>query len=297
MPSSFPREVRDDTLRSVLESIPQQIFVLRPDFTMEFANRAILEYHGEALAAILFTSNVFERDRALHHPDDLPRVQEEGSYRLPRGLPVELEARLLAGDGTYRWFRMHINPVTDAHGKVVCWYGTRSDIDALKRGEARMREHARETRMLADFVSQQLFTLDTSGRILDANHAALEYTGLLQNVIERAVIATKDATLVLGSRADERPPDTVAPHRTLAEVEREHIVQTLRTTSWVIGGWNGAAARLGLSRTTLIATMQRLGVTTDAKPRRRAVARHHHDAPDGRRAAHAFLTRVAFNDG
>jgi transcriptional regulator with GAF, ATPase, and Fis domain len=116
-------------------------------------------------------------------------------------------------------------------------------------------------------------------------------------VIERAVIATKGAALVLGPRAHEHPPEAMSSHRTLAEVERDHILQTLRATNWVIGGWNGAAARLGLSRTTLIAKMQPLGVTKDANARRRAVASHYHQAPEGRRAARAPFTRVAFNDG
>jgi len=175
MSTSLPYDVTSAAGRAVLEAVPEQIFVLRPDFTVEFANAAVRAYHGDALAPILFSTNAFERDRTLHHPDDLARVQEEGSYRLPRGLPVALEARLLAADGTYRWFRMNISPVTDVHGKVVCWYGTRTDIDALKGCEARLREHAREVRLLADLVPQLLFTLDTAGRIVDANQAALEY--------------------------------------------------------------------------------------------------------------------------
>jgi hypothetical protein len=48
--------------------------------------------------------------------------------------------------------------------------------------------------------------------------------------------------------------------RTLADAERAHIVATLRETNWVVGGRSGAAARLGLPRTTLIARMQRLGI-------------------------------------
>ena len=62
------------------------------------------------------------------------------------------------------------------------------------------------------------------------------------------------------------PP--AASGRTLAEVEYEHIVETLRATNGVIGGWNGAAARLGLSRTTLISRMQRLGISTPKSPRK-----------------------------
>jgi len=48
---------------------------------------------------------------------------------------------------------------------------------------------------------------------------------------------------------------------TLKDAEREHIFQALAETNLVIGGPKGAAARLGLQRTTLISKMQRLGIS------------------------------------
>jgi transcriptional regulator with GAF, ATPase, and Fis domain len=85
----------------------------------------------------------------------------------------------------------------------------------------------------------------------------------LQNVIERAVIATRSNVLELPS-FETRPNQSSSPARTLAQVEREHILAALSETNWVVGGWKGAAARLGLSRTTLIARMQRLGISREA---------------------------------
>jgi formate hydrogenlyase transcriptional activator len=82
----------------------------------------------------------------------------------------------------------------------------------------------------------------------------------LQNVVERAVIGTSGRTLQMPS-TDQQVDPPGASARTLAEVEFDHILATLRATNGVIGGWNGAAARLGLSRTTLISKMQRLGIT------------------------------------
>jgi hypothetical protein len=54
----------------------------------------------------------------------------------------------------------------------------------------------------------------------------------------------------------------------LADAERAHITATLDKTNWVIGGTNGAAAQLGLPRTTLLARMQRLGISSGVTRRR-----------------------------
>jgi formate hydrogenlyase transcriptional activator len=81
----------------------------------------------------------------------------------------------------------------------------------------------------------------------------------LQNFIERAVIMTTGTSL--RPRLTELRMQTVSGEvRTLADAERAHIVATLRETNWVVGGPGGAAARLGLPRTSLIARMQRLGL-------------------------------------
>jgi formate hydrogenlyase transcriptional activator len=55
------------------------------------------------------------------------------------------------------------------------------------------------------------------------------------------------------------------PIRTLAEAERDHIMEALRQVDWVVGGRRGAAARLGLPRTTLISRMQKLGIVRESE--------------------------------
>jgi formate hydrogenlyase transcriptional activator len=82
----------------------------------------------------------------------------------------------------------------------------------------------------------------------------------LQNVIERAVIMTKGPVLELQTRGLVTETIGSARTGTLEAVERAHITETLRETKWVIGGPRGAAAKLGLARTTLIAMMHRLGI-------------------------------------
>jgi formate hydrogenlyase transcriptional activator len=80
----------------------------------------------------------------------------------------------------------------------------------------------------------------------------------LQNFIERAVILTNGDILQIPA------PPTHLPIRTdtmtLADAEREHILHALEVSHWVVGGKAGAAARLGLKRTTLIDKMRRRGL-------------------------------------
>jgi formate hydrogenlyase transcriptional activator len=90
----------------------------------------------------------------------------------------------------------------------------------------------------------------------------------LENIIERAVILSPGTALQIpvGSlktaavQATPAPEGNGARHASLAEAEREHILRTLRETEWVLGGPKGAAARLGMKRTTLQSRMKKLGI-------------------------------------
>ncbi len=87
----------------------------------------------------------------------------------------------------------------------------------------------------------------------------------LQNLIERAVILSRGSVLEvplaeLKQRANGSLADQLQGSIRLEAVEREHIMKVLRETGWVIGGTNGAAARLGLNRTTLNHRMRKLGI-------------------------------------
>jgi formate hydrogenlyase transcriptional activator len=83
----------------------------------------------------------------------------------------------------------------------------------------------------------------------------------LQNFIERAVILSQGHGLSAPiSELNRAPEKSTAAPVTLEEAEREHILEALRETQWVLGGSSGAANRLGMPRTTLIYKMRRLGI-------------------------------------
>ena len=95
----------------------------------------------------------------------------------------------------------------------------------------------------------------------------------LQNFIERAVLFSPGSVLRLPldlKQTVKQSPESAA--RTLADANREHILETLEQANWLIGGQEGAANRLGLPRTTLIYKMRKLGIETRRSLRARPIS-------------------------
>ena len=198
-------------------------------------------------------------------PKLLRALEEQQVQRLGSGgRPVPVDVRVIAATNQRLWdmvqtrgfradlyYRLNVFPIL-----IPPLRPRTEDVPLLVAYFVRRfaERHRKEIRQIPDEVLDTLKRQPWPGNVRE-----------LQNVIERAVIATKGTTLVLAPAAEEHPNDRVASSRTLAEVERDHILETLRATNWVVGGWNGAAARLGLSRTTLIARMQRLGLSRESK--------------------------------
>src|ERR1700688_3387221 len=130
-----------------------------------------------------------------------------------------------------------------------------------------LRERPEDIRLLV-----QYFAMDYAGRtrklitgISDDFMAALSrhswpgYVRELQNFIERSVILSKGPVLN-GRLSDLTYPARTSAPVTLEDAERSHILRMLQQTDGVVGGPNGAAARLGVRRTTLISKIRRLGI-------------------------------------
>jgi formate hydrogenlyase transcriptional activator len=108
----------------------------------------------------------------------------------------------------------------------------------------------------------------------------------LQNLIERAVLFSPGSVLRLPldfNQTVKQPSESAS--RTLADADREHILETLNQTNWMIGGQDGAASRLGVPRTTLIYKMRKLGIeirrSTKARSIRQSADEHGHAAAGG----------------
>jgi len=99
----------------------------------------------------------------------------------------------------------------------------------------------------------------------------------LQNLIERAVIRSNNGVFP-NPLPDKNPVTTTSSQNLFSDSTRALILHALRATGWVVGGPVGAAARLGLKRTTLIAKMKKLGIS---RPGRQTEAGGFNESSEG----------------
>jgi formate hydrogenlyase transcriptional activator len=135
-----------------------------------------------------------------------------------------------------------------------------------------VRSYARRQGKSIEFVSDEVMaaieTYSWPGNIRE-----------LQNFIERSVILTKGPALQAPTEGLERNDCFAHELCTLADADRIHIIGALRETHWVVGGKSGAASRLGLNRTTLIAKMRKLGISREIVEQRAQLSNWHANPP------------------
>ena len=197
-------------------------------------------------------------------PKLLRVLQEQEFERLGSTRTIRVSVRLVAAtnrnlarmvaDGDFRgdlYYRLNVFPIAlpPLRERV-------DDIPPLVR---------HFTQKFARQMGRRIETIPTS--VMDA---LVRYTWPgnvreLQNVIERAAILSRGAALQVPltdlqpsvAQSFEQPGAAV----TLTDAEREHILEALRETGWVLGGPRGAAARLGMKRSTLHWKIKKLGIT------------------------------------
>ena len=168
------RQARDELgVRPLIDVIPQQVVVFDSDWSPLFANRRELEYTG------LTPQESQSKDAVarIFHPEDLKKLELLRERARVDGAPFEMEARIRGKDGQYRWFLIRDHPLLDEQGRVLRWYGTRTDIDRRKRGEKEMRKLASLVENSTDFIG----FASLEGEVLFVNAAGQAIAGLAGN--------------------------------------------------------------------------------------------------------------------
>src|SRR5882724_9674832 len=139
------------SLQELVDSLPALIHTGRPDGYLDFFNRRWLDFVGlrlEDLEGWKWTAAI--------HPDDVTALVANWRACLESGRPLEIEARVRRADGVYCWMLHQKQPLRDAEGQIVRWYGSSVDIDDRKRAEFKIDEQQSEIRRILDLTPQRL---------------------------------------------------------------------------------------------------------------------------------------------
>ncbi len=117
--------------RFLANAIPQQVWTAGPDGQLDYVNRVVTEFFGRTAGEV-----IGDGWQAVVHPEDLSRVVTRWIASVRTGNPYEVEFRLRRSDGEYRWHIGRAVALQDPSGSVQRWFGTNTDVDEQKRGEA-----------------------------------------------------------------------------------------------------------------------------------------------------------------
>lgn len=150
---------KNQELDAIVQTAPDIIFSRQADGTRDYLSGRFYDYTGAPSG-----SGVGLGWLEYVHPDDKPQSLLHWLHCVESGEAYESEYRMRRADGQFRWFRARAVPLRDAHGNIIKWYGTCSDIHDSKLLEQSIRDSAVELERLVDSRTAELRRL--SGRLM-----------------------------------------------------------------------------------------------------------------------------------
>jgi hypothetical protein len=139
---------REQQLRQITEAIPLQIWRADADGNMDYGNRHLIDYLGQASSSLQGYAFF-----SLLYPEDEPLFRQAWQDALKSGDKFEAEARIRGNTGAYNWFLVRAVPQRAADGSVARWYGIHIDIEEQHRVQQSLAEaqeqHSRVSHLLS----------------------------------------------------------------------------------------------------------------------------------------------------
>jgi PAS domain S-box-containing protein len=158
---------------TLADSIPNLAWWANPDGYITWYNKRWYEYTGA-------TPEQMEGWgwQSVHDPKVLPKVLEQWRASISTGEPFDMDFPLRGADGVFRLFLTRVIPLKDSDGQVLRWFGTNTDISALKEAEENLQDSERRYRRLFEAAKDGVLILDAdTGKVVDVNPFLLQLLG------------------------------------------------------------------------------------------------------------------------
>ena len=168
---------RDRQLLSMMDSIDQLAWIAHADGYIFWYNQRWYDYTGT-------TPEQMEGWgwQAVHDPKVLPEVLERWPEAIRTGEPFDMEFPLRGADGVYRSFLTRAVPFRNSAGRVVRWFGTNTNVDALRKQQNMLLENEQRFRELAEKLPDFVWVADSDGKLTYLSPRWQEYTGVPSDV-------------------------------------------------------------------------------------------------------------------
>lgn len=221
-----------EELYFLTETVPQLIWVTRPDGFTEYFNRRWYEYTGASVG-----EHIGDRWLDAVHPDDRQRTWAVWHTAVQTGQPYDVEYRLREGKtGEYRWFLARGLPFTDEQGHVLKWFGTCTNIDEHKHIEEVLLESESRFRKLLESNLIGFVVSDQEGAIYEANDAFLELLGYSREDVEAGRLRWTEITPPEYMEPSLQATQKIREYGAFPFFEKEYIAKDGRRVPILIGG-------------------------------------------------------------
>lgn len=173
----------ESQLRQLADSMPQLVWITRPDGYHEYFNRQWHiftgtrpgETYGHSWAQLL-------------HPDDYERSVAAWNESLQTGKPYSIEYRFKRGsDNTWHWFLGRALPVFNKKGKITRWFGTCTNIQELKQAEQELKETRERYRLISKATRDIIWDWDLKTNAVSWNEPIEAATGIPREEMPKTI--------------------------------------------------------------------------------------------------------------
>jgi PAS domain S-box-containing protein len=167
---ALQRSERD--FRELAESMPQIVWVTRPDGWNIYFNQQWVDYTGLTLEESYGEGWIIP-----FHPDDRQRAWDAWQHATQHRGTYSLECRLRRADGGYRWWLIRGVPLLGPNGEITKWFGTCTDIEDIKVAEQRLKESEAKFSGIISISADAIISTGDDQRITIFNRGAEQIFG------------------------------------------------------------------------------------------------------------------------
>jgi PAS domain S-box-containing protein len=204
--------------RQFLENLPQMAWTCRADGHCDYLSPQWVAYAGGKESDYHGT-----RWQDIIHPDDRPAVARAWSDAVAGIRPYDVEYRLRAGNGSYRWFRARGALFRDAHGQPVRWFGTTTDVHDQRIALEQLRISEARFRLFAESGVMGIVFSHPDGGITYANDEYLRIIGRSRRELDEGQVRWDTITPPEWLPHDHKAIAQAAQRGQCAPYEKEYL--------------------------------------------------------------------------